>query len=120
MSDVAFAYRIDARGRTAETPYATHIRDLIEALLFTTPGERVMRPTFGANLLASVFAPAGAEQAAVLNVLIQSSLQEHLRDLIEVRNVTVTADDSTLTAVVSYDILDTGEARTDSFERAAS
>lgn len=119
MPDIAFPYRIDARGRTAETPYATHIRDLIEALLFTTPGERVMRPTFGANLLASVFGPAGAEQAAVLNVLIQSSLQEHLRDLIEVRRVEVTADDSTLTALVAYDILETGQSRTDSFERAA-
>jgi uncharacterized protein len=119
MSDIAFPYRIDARGRTAEVAYATHIRDLIEALLFTTPGERVMRPTFGANLLASVFAPAGAEAAAVLNVLIQSSLQEHLRDLIEVRNVEVTADDSQVTALVTYDILQTGEPRTDSFERGA-
>jgi len=119
MPEIAFPYTIDARGRTAETSRTRHIRDLIEVLLFTTPGERVMRPTFGANLLASLFAPAGAEEAAVLQVLIQSALQEHLRDLIEVRAVEVTADDSTITALVIYEILETGEIRNDSFERAA-
>ena len=29
------------------TDYADHIRDLIEQVLFTAPGERVNRPTFG-------------------------------------------------------------------------
>lgn len=119
MAEIAFPYRVDTRGRTAETGRTTHVRDMIEALLFTTPGERVMRPTFGANLLASVFAPAGAEEAAVLRVLIQSALQENLRDVIEVRAVEVRADDNTVTATVAYAILETGETRTDSFERAA-
>ena len=117
--DIAFPYRIDARGRTAEAGRAAHVRDLIEALLFTSPGERVMRPTFGANLLASVFAPTGTEEAAALRVLIQSALQEHLRDVVEVQAVEVEADDSTVRARVAYEILDTGETRTESFERAA-
>ena len=119
MAEIAFPYRVDSRGRTAETGRADHIRDMIEVLLFTAPGERVMRPTFGANILASVFAPIGAEEAASLQVLIQSALQEHLRDLIEVRSVAVTAADGTVTAKVVYLILETGETRTDSFERAA-
>ena len=119
MTEIAVPYRIDARGRTAETGRARHIRDLIEVLLFTSPGERVMRPTFGANLLASVFAPTGAEEAVALQVLIHSALQEHLRDLIEVREVAVTVEDSTITAKVVYAILETGETRTDTFQRAA-
>lgn len=118
MAEIAFPYRIDARGRTAETSRTGHIRDLIEILLFTTPGERVMRPGFGANLLASVFAPTGAEEAAATLALIRSALQEHLRDLIEVQEVTVRAEDSTLEATVVYAILETGETRADRFRRA--
>ena len=34
-----------------------HLRDLIEQVLFTAPGERVMRPDFGSGLLALVFEP---------------------------------------------------------------
>ena len=47
----------DGRGRTAETTDEEHVRDLIEQVLFTTPGERVNRPTFGSGLLQLVFAP---------------------------------------------------------------
>ena len=50
-------YHFDGRGRTAATGGADHIRDLIEQVLFTSPGERVMRPDFGAGLLALVFEP---------------------------------------------------------------
>ncbi len=119
MPDIAFPYRIDARGRTAETSRAAHIRDMIELVLFTTPGERVMRPDFGANLLASVFAPAGPEAAAALRVLAQSALQDHLRDVIEVQDLTVTSQDSTVTVRLAYAIIETGEPVVDEFRRAA-
>ena len=39
-----YPFHFDGRGRTAETTYDEHIRDMIEQVLFTTPGERV-RPT---------------------------------------------------------------------------
>ena len=45
-----------------------HIRDLIEQVLFTTPGERVNRPDFGSGLLQLVFAPNSAELAAATAV----------------------------------------------------
>ena len=41
MSHVDFPYRIDARGGTARTDEDDYVRDLIEQLLFTAPGERV-------------------------------------------------------------------------------
>jgi phage baseplate assembly protein W len=43
-----FPFRIDGRGRSARTSRDDHIRDLVEQVLFTTPGERVNRPTFAA------------------------------------------------------------------------
>jgi uncharacterized protein len=39
-----FPYHFDARGRTAAIDDAGHIRDMVEQLLFTNPGERVNRP----------------------------------------------------------------------------
>ena len=55
MTDVDYPLRVDGRGRTAHTAGDEHIRDLIEQVLFTSPNERVMRPDFGAGLLALVF-----------------------------------------------------------------
>jgi len=45
--NIAYPFRFDGRGRTALADDDRHIRDLIEQLLFTNPGERVMRPEFG-------------------------------------------------------------------------
>ena len=39
--NLAYPYRFDHRGRTAEATDERHIRDLIEQVLFTAPGERV-------------------------------------------------------------------------------
>ena len=50
--NIAFPYSIDVSGRTATADNATHIRDLIEQVLFTAPGERVMRPDFGSGVAA--------------------------------------------------------------------
>ena len=44
VSQVDFPYGVDARGRTASTSDDEHVRDLIEQVLFTAPGERVNRP----------------------------------------------------------------------------
>ena len=45
-------FHFDDRGRTADTTYEDHIRDMIEQFLFTTAGERVNRSDFGSGLLA--------------------------------------------------------------------
>ena len=50
--NVDFPYHFDARGRTAEVDYDAHIRDLIEQVLFTAPGERVNRPISAAACFA--------------------------------------------------------------------
>ena len=50
-AQVDFPYHVDGRGRTAGTGDDDHLRDLIEQVLFTAPGERVMRPDFGSGLL---------------------------------------------------------------------
>jgi phage baseplate assembly protein W len=115
MSTLDHPYHFDGRGRTAETGTLEHIRDLIEQVLFTAPGERVMRPDFGAGLLALVFEPNSTTVAATTQFLVQSGLQKHLADLIAVNAVTVENDDAALRVTVSYTVLEDGSAQQAAF-----
>jgi len=103
--DLAFPYGFDGNGytRQAATPDA-HIADMIEQVLFTAPGERVNRPTFGSGTAQLVFGPASDLLAAVAQQAIQAGLQQWLSDLIRVQAVTVTASDSTVQVTVCYTI----------------
>jgi phage baseplate assembly protein W len=120
MSDTDFPYHFDDRGRTATTPRDDYIRDLIEQVLFTAPGERVMRPDFGSGLLALVFEPNSTTLAATTQMLIQSALQQYLGDLIAVRGVEVRNEDGTLRVDVNYTVLLDRATHTASFLKAGS
>ena len=114
--NIAFPYRVDGRGRTAEAEHDdAHLRDLIEQVLFTVPGERVNRPDFGCGLLQLVFAPNSAELAATLQVLVQGSLQQWLGDLMRIDEVQAESVDSTLSVRVRYTVLRTQASRSASF-----
>ncbi|TAL04524.1 MAG: hypothetical protein EPO07_05005 [Verrucomicrobia bacterium] len=118
--NVAHPYHFDARGRTAEPASdERHIRELIEQLLFTSPGERVNRPTFGSGVLNLVFAGNSPELAAASQLMIQGALQQWLADLIQVEAVRVESVDSTLGITVRYVIRRTQERRTTEFRRPA-
>lgn len=101
-TNIHFPYRFDGRGRTREDDDAAWIRGLIEQLLFTAPGERVMRTDFGSGLRELVFAPNSPELAATTQFLVQGALQQWLGELITVEGVEVEAIESTLTITVQY------------------
>jgi uncharacterized protein len=100
--NIAFPFQIDGRGRTARASDNDHIKQLIEQLLFTNPGERVNRPDFGSGLLQSVFQPNSTELAAALQYTLQGALQQTLGNLIQLQGVQVTNTDSTLQVLVQY------------------
>lgn len=116
--NLAYPYTFDYRGRTAESGDEQHIRDLIEQVLFTAPGERVMLPDFGSGVAQLVFAPNSAELASATQMLVQSSLQRWLGNLIAVQAVSVTADDATLSVIVQYSIRRTDQLQLQTFQRA--
>jgi hypothetical protein len=120
MPTLDHPYHFDGRGRSATTGDADHIRNLIEQVLFTSPGERVMRPDFGAGLLALVFEPNSTTLAATTQMLIQSALQQYLGDLIAVRGVEVSNEDGTLRVDVNYTVLLDRATHTASFRKAGS
>lgn len=114
---IDFPFSVGPRGRTAETSYDEHVRDMIEQLLFTVPGERVERPDFGCLLADMVFEPNSPERAAAVQASAQGALARWLGDVIAVESLTATATDSTLEVTVAYRVLPSDQNRTDTFIR---
>src|SRR5712691_13110315 len=110
--NVQYPLRFDGRGRTAEVDDDAHVRDMIEQVLFTTPGERVNRPTFGSGVLQLVFAPNSEALAAATQLTVQGALQQWLGDRVEVELVSVEARDSRLEVDVQYVVRRRQERRT--------
>ena len=114
-SRVHFPYQFDGRGRTREDDEAAWIRGLIEQVLFTAPGERVMRPDFGSGLRELVFAPNSPELAATAQFLVQGALQQWLSDLIVVENIEVEAVEARLSVTVQYVVRRSGTRQQQTF-----
>lgn len=115
--NIDFPFHFDARGHAAATDPDDHLCDLIEQYLFTSPQERVNRPDFGSGLLAMTFEPNSAQLAAALQFTIQAGLQRWLGDLIEVQDLEVVNDDSTLRVRVQYKVRRTNQVKQQRFER---
>lgn len=108
--NIGFPFRLDRRGRVATASDAKHVIDLIEQLLFTSPGERVNLPDFGSGVMQLVFAPNSPELAAAMQFTMQAALQKYLNDLIRVQSLQVTCVDSVLSIDLQYILLQTGQS----------
>jgi phage baseplate assembly protein W len=117
--NIDFPFHFDARKRTAANGDDDHIRDLIEQLVLTGPGERVNRPAFGSGLQQLAFAPSSPELAAAVQFLVQGALEQYMGDLIRVESVQVDAVDSVLEVRISYVVKRTQERATAQFNTEA-
>ncbi len=102
MNRIDYPFQFDGRGRTSQSDADEYIRELIEQVLLTAPGERVMRPAFGSGVRQLLFGAASPEVATATQFLVQSSLQQWLADLITVEAVEVQVRESTLLVTVEY------------------
>lgn len=116
---IDYPFHIDGRRRTATTDENKHIRDMIEQVLFTSPGERVNRPTFGTGLMKLVFAPNSPELATATQFLVQGALQQWLGDRILVEAVSIESDESTLNITVRYMVRRNQQRQVTQFSRRA-
>jgi phage baseplate assembly protein W len=114
--DLAFPYQLAFTGHTDEQP-ADHIRDLIEQVLFTNPGERVNRPDFGTGLLEFIFGAESDELVAALQFMIQGALQQWLGEVIDVEGVVVQRQETALQVTVQYVERRTQQRRQAQFKR---
>jgi len=119
MKQIDFPYHLGENGDTASSTPDDHIRDLIEQVLFTAPGERVNRPTFGSGLMQLVFAPKGDVLAAATQATLQGALQQWLGELIQVKHVEVSGEDSMVRVKVQYIVRRSGQPQSANFEREA-
>jgi phage baseplate assembly protein W len=70
----AFPPRLEPGGRIAEAVYEQDVREAIGIILGTNPGERVMRPDFGAGLNTFVFEPVNPTTVARVEGRVRNSL----------------------------------------------
>ena len=81
----------DADGRRAWAADMESVRDVIWNILMTRPGERLMRPGFGAGLTDYIHQPNNATTRSLITDLIKRSIARW-EPRIEVEAVEVTPD----------------------------
>lgn len=99
---IGYPFHIADNGRSAGSGDNEHIRQMIEQVLFTVPGERVNRPDFGTGLMQLVFSPNSPELAAATEFTVQGALQQWLGEVIQVEGVKVESVEATLRVTVRY------------------
>jgi phage baseplate assembly protein W len=99
---VDYPLAIDGTGRLARTGVDDHVRDMVEQVLFSSPGERVNRPDFGCGLLELVFEPGSELLVAAMELRTRASLQRWLGDVVDVQSLSVRLVDSTLYVELEY------------------
>ena len=109
-----FPFQFDGRGRTLD-PLASYLEQLVEQVLFTSPGERVNLPDFGSGLLQLAFAPNSMEMAAATQFAVQGALQKWLSQYLTVQSVVATVEEATLTVTVTYSPLNTDVTQVQTF-----
>ncbi len=112
--NVNFPYQFDGRGRTQD-PMQDYVRQLVEQVLFTSPGERVNLPDFGSGLLQLPFAPNSLEMAAATQFTVQAALQKWLAGYVKVQSVVASAQEATLKVTVTYTPLNTDVTQIQTF-----
>jgi len=94
-------FRFGAQGGVAVIDDADrHLRDKVEAVLFTSPGERVNNPSFGVGLNRAVFDGLNELTIAALEFRISSAIRRDLGDEILVDSVDVEGEPESGTLVV--------------------
>lgn len=113
--NIFFPYQFDGRGRTQEAVLADYVQQMVEQVLFTSPGERVNLPDFGSGLLQLPFAPNSMEMAAATQFAVQGALQKWLGSYIKVQSVVASSVEATLTVTVTYLLLSTDVTQVQTF-----
>lgn len=107
--------RVNAKGGIRMVAGHTEIEEAIAIIIGTSPGERVMRPTFGCRIHELVFAPNNAETLGIARRYVQEALGMW-EPRIDVESIAVTADpgagdNSRINIEVTYTVRGTKDRR---------
>jgi uncharacterized protein len=114
MSRLAFPFGPAADGRSATVAYGSdaHVRQMLELLILTMVGERVMRADFGSPVKQMLFGAGEGPVAIGLAATLEATITQRLGHILELEDLDVTfaAAEAVLDIVVSYAVLATGAA----------
>jgi phage baseplate assembly protein W len=85
-----------------EDSYSKHVEQLIRQVIFTNPGERINRPTFGSGIRQMLFAPNHAASASMTQVAIRQALTKWVGSHITVENVKTENNEEILNVHIQY------------------
>src|SRR5262245_7170097 len=94
----------------AVVPLEDSVRAMLEQILFTLPGERVNRPTFGVGVQRYVFEPSSPMLAERLRVALDENVYEHLGKSVRILAVFVERnerDEEQLLVRVAFEVVGT-------------
>lgn len=114
---MGFPFAFANTGRTRVPDAEQRLAELVEMLLFTIPGERVMRPTLGTPVSELLFEGMNDALDAALQVAVHAALSQNLAGIIDVREVEVTSNDTTIDVSIVYAPLGEQRSRAILFKR---
>ncbi|MFN9645966.1 MAG: GPW/gp25 family protein [Cyanobacteriota bacterium] len=113
---LAFPFTATPLGQATAWPYgsARHVRDCLELLILTGPGERVMRPAFGSQAREMLFASGNGPAAVALEAALQATVTQELGHLLDLINLQVDNDEAAAALLISltYAVKATGQTDT--------
>ena len=114
QSYMRFPFQIGPAGAEASAREA-HVREQIEQVLLTIPGERVFRRDFGAGVRRLVFEPNVSAIHAIAGNRLRSSLEEALRGEVDPKSLQIEVSAAPeageqMTIVIRYTLGTTGQS----------
>jgi phage baseplate assembly protein W len=119
VQTMRFPFQVSARGVVSASSRDDAIRQQLEQLLFTRPGERVNRPLFGCGVQRLVFAGGSADTVKAAEYVIATAIRTHMRDRVTLDAVRVRVDDATLFIDILYTAVESGAEMAASFAQPA-
>jgi uncharacterized protein len=108
MSRLAFPFVAAPSGRSAGVEYGSdaHVRQMLELLIFTMAGERVMRPDLGSPARQMVFTAGNGPVAIALQATLQAAITQWLGQVLTLHELSVDFGeaDAVLEISVTYEV----------------
>jgi len=117
---LAFPFRVGDSGPEL-SDRSRHLREQIEQVLFTNPGERVFRPEFGAGVKTLIFEPNTSPLWTITRKRLIASLAEALKGEVDPRSLTieVTGEEEKVFVTISYTLATLGHSEEQRFSVSA-
>jgi uncharacterized protein len=102
VTRAAFPLAIASTGQTACADPADEVAQMLEQILFVTPGERVNRPDFGCSLRSLTFSTRTSELDTAIEALVEGALRRWAGDAIHIRGFAVEVQEAALVVTIRY------------------